>query len=34
MMMILEGLQDTVVSMWDWQNDTEVTRVNVCSIVL
>ncbi|GFR05751.1 echinoderm microtubule-associated protein-like CG42247, partial [Trichonephila clavata] len=26
MMMILEGLQDTIVSLWDWQNDTEITR--------
>ncbi|KFM61239.1 Echinoderm microtubule-associated protein-like protein, partial [Stegodyphus mimosarum] len=26
-MMILEGLQDTALSLWDWQNDTEVTRV-------
>ncbi|CAL1277095.1 unnamed protein product [Larinioides sclopetarius] len=26
MMMILEGLQDTVLSLWDWQNDMEVTR--------
>ncbi|KAG8179242.1 hypothetical protein JTE90_004070 [Oedothorax gibbosus] len=28
MMLILEGLQDTVLSMWDWQNDTETTRVS------
>ncbi|XP_042907818.1 echinoderm microtubule-associated protein-like CG42247 [Parasteatoda tepidariorum] len=27
-MMILEGLQDTTISLWDWQNDTEITRVS------